>query len=129
MDDFEKVTKDDSTKWILESIEVESMADVPIHYEKENITSPSTRQREENAISNPNAMISPKKRSGFLGNGPRIGRTGSSTKKGIKSLRFLDRTITGKEVDAWKSVEKRFHQFAFNGRLPRDKFGACVGTH
>lgn len=132
-DDPRKVTKDDSAKWILESIEVDYMVDVPIHYEKENITSPTMKPREDvqsaNATSNLRAMISPKKRNGFLGNGPRIGRTGSSAKKGLKSLRFLDRTVTGKEVDAWKPVEKRFHQLAFNGRLPRDKFGACVGTH
>lgn len=53
-------------------------------------------------------------------------RIESATARGFKSLHFLD-TKTGKEADAWKSVEKRFHQNAVNEILFRDKFGACIG--
>ncbi|XP_031400877.1 putative respiratory burst oxidase homolog protein H isoform X2 [Punica granatum] len=134
MNNFEKVTEDDSAKWILESIEIDHAVDVPIYRDIDNTTGPTLNQREEkgfslnpNAASNPDAMVAPRKRVGFQDDGPRIVRTESSAKKGLRSLRFLDRAISGKEVDAWKSVEKRFHQLAFDGRLPRDKFGACIG--
>ncbi|XP_024019133.1 putative respiratory burst oxidase homolog protein H [Morus notabilis] len=58
---------------------------------------------------------------------PKMGRMTSGVSKGLKSLRFLDRTVTGKEADAWKSIEKRFYQHALDGRLARDKFGVCIG--
>nr|XP_043619174.1 putative respiratory burst oxidase homolog protein H [Erigeron canadensis] len=58
---------------------------------------------------------------------PKMGRTTSSAAKGLNSLRFLDRTVTGKEGDAWRAIERRFQQFAVDGKLPRDKFGICVG--
>lgn len=61
------------------------------------------------------------------GGPPKMGRTTSSAAKGLNSLRFLDRTVTGKETDAWRAIERRFHQFAVDGKLPRDKFGICVG--
>ncbi|XP_024967933.1 putative respiratory burst oxidase homolog protein H [Cynara cardunculus var. scolymus] len=61
------------------------------------------------------------------GGPPKMGRTTSSAAKGLNSLRFLDRTVTGKEGDAWRAIERRFHQFAVDGKLPRDKFGICVG--
>lgn len=47
--------------------------------------------------------------------------------RGLMSLRFLDRTMTGKEGDAWRAIERRFNQLAVDGRLSRDKFGACIG--
>ncbi|KAK4790572.1 hypothetical protein SAY86_017876 [Trapa natans] len=126
MEGFQKVARDDSAKWMLEGIEVGDCIVVPIHSDNDVTTSPYMMSGQD--LQSPtSATISPETRNGFLGNEPRIVRTGSSAKKGIKSLRFLDRTVTGKEIDAWKSVEKRFHQFAFDGRLPRDKFGACVG--
>lgn len=58
---------------------------------------------------------------------PQMGRTTSSAAKGLNSLRFLDRTVTGKEGDAWRAIERRFQQFAVDGKLPKDKFGICVG--
>ncbi|XP_055960251.1 putative respiratory burst oxidase homolog protein H [Mercurialis annua] len=57
----------------------------------------------------------------------RMERTASSAARGLNSLRFLDRTVTGKEGDAWRSIEKRFDQFAVDDRLSRDKFGICIG--
>ncbi|OMO67594.1 Calcium-binding EF-hand [Corchorus capsularis] len=50
---------------------------------------------------------------------PKVQRTTSSAAKGLQSLRFLDRTVTGKETDAWKSIERRFDQFAVDDRLSR----------
>ncbi|KAI7744295.1 hypothetical protein M8C21_031073 [Ambrosia artemisiifolia] len=61
------------------------------------------------------------------GGAPKMGRTTSTAAKGLNSLRFLDRTVTGKEGDAWRSIEKRFNQFAVDGKLPKDKFGICLG--
>ncbi|KAL3849703.1 hypothetical protein ACJIZ3_011585 [Penstemon smallii] len=58
---------------------------------------------------------------------PRIGRLESGAKQGLMSLHFLDRTTTGKEEDAWMAIENRFNQIALNGRLFKDKFGACIG--
>ena len=59
----------------------------------------------------------------------KIERSASSVARGLKSLRFLDRTVTGKEMDAWRSIEKRFYQFAVDDRLSRDKFGVCIGEY
>ncbi|EPS57766.1 hypothetical protein M569_17051, partial [Genlisea aurea] len=43
-------------------------------------------------------------------------------------LRFLDRTKTGKEEDAWRAIENRFHRNAVDGKLLfKDQFGACIG--
>lgn len=53
-------------------------------------------------------------------------RIQSGAETGLKSLRFLDKTRAGKE-DGWKDVEKRFDQFAVSGRLPKEKFGSCIG--
>lgn len=61
------------------------------------------------------------------GGAPKMGRTTSTAAKGLNSLRFLDRTVTGKEGDAWRSIERRFNQFAVEGKLPKDKFGICLG--
>ncbi|KAM7496661.1 hypothetical protein LguiA_021075 [Lonicera macranthoides] len=58
---------------------------------------------------------------------PRLGRNKSGAARGLHSIRFLDAKTAGKEGDAWKGVEKRFGQFAIDGRLPREKFGVCVG--
>ncbi|KAK4777720.1 hypothetical protein SAY87_017907 [Trapa incisa] len=56
--------------------------------------------------------------------GPNIDRTAS---RGLMSLRFLDRTRTGKEGDAWVTIERRFNQLSVNDKLSRDRFGACIG--
>ncbi|OWM89353.1 hypothetical protein CDL15_Pgr024101 [Punica granatum] len=56
--------------------------------------------------------------------GPKMDRTAS---RGLMGLRFLDRARTGKEDEAWRTIEMRYNQLAGNGKLPRDKFGACIG--
>ncbi|KAF8402798.1 hypothetical protein HHK36_010889 [Tetracentron sinense] len=116
----------DSSKWILESIivpeEMERMVDVAIDDDPvyPTLKSPSTKSFKMNK-SNVRKVI------GIQNNVPRMGRVNSSASRGLKSLRFLDRTTTGKEGDAWRAVEKRFNQFAANGRLSRDNFGRCIG--
>ncbi|CAH8380782.1 unnamed protein product [Eruca vesicaria subsp. sativa] len=57
----------------------------------------------------------------------RVERTTSSAARGLQSLRFLDRTVTGRERDSWRSIENRFNQFAVDGKLPKEKFGICIG--
>ncbi|KAK9055413.1 hypothetical protein SSX86_026496 [Deinandra increscens subsp. villosa] len=59
--------------------------------------------------------------------GPMLERQRSSATRGLDGLRFLDKVITGKEVDAWMAIEKRFQRFSTDGKLPREKFGICVG--
>ncbi|KAI3772424.1 hypothetical protein L6452_03610 [Arctium lappa] len=58
---------------------------------------------------------------------PKLERQVSSAAKGLNGLRFLDRIMTGKEGDAWMAIDKRFERFSANGKLPREKFGICVG--
>ncbi|KAJ9548144.1 hypothetical protein OSB04_020687 [Centaurea solstitialis] len=58
---------------------------------------------------------------------PKMERQVSSAARGLNGLRFLDRVMTGKEGDAWNAIEKRFQRFATDGKLPREKFGICVG--
>ncbi|WOL04805.1 respiratory burst oxidase [Canna indica] len=52
-------------------------------------------------------------------------RHGSSARMGLKGLRFIDKASSGK--DGWKAVEKRFDQYAVDGRLPKEHFGRCIG--
>ncbi|KAK8605022.1 hypothetical protein V6N13_082481 [Hibiscus sabdariffa] len=85
-------------------------------------------QRNVSRVSSFRRLVSSaRKRNDGAPNIPKVRRTGSTATRGLQSLRFLDRTVTGKEGDAWKSTERRFNQFAVNGMLYRDKFGACVG--
>lgn len=53
-------------------------------------------------------------------------RTISSAKGGLKGLRFIDKA-GGKEGEGWKAMEKKFDQFAVEGRLPKEEFGRCIG--
>ena len=168
-------SEENSRKWMLESIEIDRMADVPLNDESRksisnylnepsftrNTSTSNTAFHSRNLstssglLPNPgsstglprNSSTSPglprnasrvtsfrrlistarKRPTGAAPNIPRVQRTASSAAKGIQSLRFLDRTVTGKEMDAWKSTERRFNQFAVDGKLFRDKFGVCVG--
>ncbi|KAL3735246.1 hypothetical protein ACJRO7_024387 [Eucalyptus globulus] len=108
-----------SARCSLESIEMDSAVE----------TSESSAPPHPNDIPLPSRRNSSttRKRNVSYGGIPRMERTASSASRGLMSLRFLDRTITGKEGDAWRSIEKRFHQHATNGQLSRDKFGVCIG--
>lgn len=125
----------ESGSWILESVEVDRMDDVPIN-DDAGPGPGSGPTRAMSSKSKPPAATSIKKKVGFLSAGggggnnqpAQIDRTASAAARGLQSLRFLDRTVTGKENDAWRSIEKRFNQFAVQGKLPKDKFGICVGN-
>lgn len=114
-----------SSQWILESIinpeDMEEMVDVIIDSPVcSKPKSPKTKSFNKN-------RSNVKKINGTQNKAPRMGRTYSGASRGLQSLRFLDRTTTGKEGDAWKAVEKRFNQLAINRGLSRDDFGFCIG--
>lgn len=115
---------EDSSLWILESIvDVDhQMVDVPMdNSEAADQSTISRPSNETTSLKKSNSIV--RKRNGV----PKMGRTTSGAARGLNSLRFLDRTTTGKEADAWNSIERRFNQHAVNGRLSRDKFGTSIG--
>ncbi|KAM6578745.1 hypothetical protein CsatB_030582 [Cannabis sativa] len=120
----EKVSKDESTKWILERIEIDQMGDFPSDQSEATATPP---QCSNGICLTKINNSSGKKKNVGQSKPPKIGRMASGASRGLKSLRFLDRTVTGKENDAWRSIEKRFYQHQVNGKLCRDKFGVCIG--
>ncbi|XP_030525870.1 putative respiratory burst oxidase homolog protein H [Rhodamnia argentea] len=108
-----------SSRWCLESIEIDRMVE-----NKESSAPPCPN---EIPLPLSRKMSTTRKRNASHGGIPRMERTTSSASRGLMSLRFLDRTVTGKEADAWRSIEKRFNQHATNGQLSRDQFGVCIG--
>ncbi|KAK9280383.1 hypothetical protein L1049_014072 [Liquidambar formosana] len=121
MNGSEDTGNGESEKWILKSVEIDQMVDVPIDNAPETTVSIASN---EGLFKRNSSNV--KKKNGVQGIIPNLGRTTSGTARGLKSLRFLDRTITGKEGDAWKAIVKRFNLNAVEGRLFRDKFGACI---
>ncbi|KAM3374105.1 putative respiratory burst oxidase protein H [Capsicum galapagoense] len=113
------LSRDNSVKWILENAEKDSTSDV-----QDNRHGAVSPLEPANQKSFKKTFSISRKRSGVV---PRMERMQSGASRGLKSLRFLDRTTTGKEGDAWRSVEKRFNQNTVNGRLFREKFGTCIG--
>ncbi|KAL3829155.1 hypothetical protein ACJIZ3_017957 [Penstemon smallii] len=112
-------SRENSEKWILERIEVDNMADVPIE------GGPSGSTASGNYLHR--KLGSMKKVNRVQDSVPRMNRMESGAKRGLMSLRFLDRTTTGKEEDGWRAIEKRFNQHEVDGRLFKDKFGVCIG--
>lgn len=162
MNNNRKVGTEDSTKWMLESVEIDPKGESCVKQSENTINSNNPessgggggilknvsknlgvgsiiRSMSVNKWRNSGNLGPPSTRkSGNLGPplpiaqekrpGPqRVERTTSSAARGLKSLRFLDRTVTGRERDSWRSIENRFNQFAVDGRLPKDKFGVCIG--
>lgn len=122
--DNAELSRGESVKWILQNVEVDNMADVPF----ENDDQPGSIPRNTNQTSFERQTSNVRKRNAIPGNNsPSIIRQESGAYRGLRSLRFLDRTITGKEVDAWKAIEKRFNLNAVDGRIFRDKFGVSIG--
>lgn len=115
----EKQGTDESSTWILERIEIVPVVVEVSKKDENNETSidngSNVRHRNNN---NPNNN-----------NGSKMVRMQSGAARGLKGLRFLDRTVTGKEGDAWRSIEKRFTQHAVGGMLYKDKFGQCIGKN
>ncbi|GMI94670.1 Respiratory burst oxidase homolog H [Hibiscus trionum] len=145
-------TSDDNSRELMEeSIVVDNMPDVPkeqpaallrntstgLHSRNVGIsgelprpstsTGPGLARNASRSTSFRRLVSSARKRIDGGPHSARVERTASTAARGLQSLRFLDRSVTGKEGDAWKSTERRFNQFAVQGLLYRDKFGACVG--
>jgi dual oxidase len=128
----EKQGTDESSTWILESIKI--VPNVEVSKEDEDnesmviiasdnetfLNNNANNMRNRNNNNNNNNNNNPQ-------NGSKIMRMTSGAARGLKGLRFLDRTVTGKEGDAWRSIEKRFTQHAVDGMLSKDKFGTCIG--
>jgi len=130
-------SRTESKKWMLENIEIDKMVEVPINDEPKKAFPPRgpVGASIKWSASNLGASLRRTTSSALRKNGvlsskpprPKMERTASSAARGLKSLRFLDRTVTGKEMDAWRSIERRFDQFAVDERLPKEKFGICIG--
>lgn len=116
MNDDNNNNHEDTQKWILDSDVIDVMVDVPIIDGGGGNKKGSFKTRDDqrrHGVSRPAGM--------------RLGRRQSKAERGFKSLKFLDRSVTGKEVDAWRAIENRFQRYAIDHRLPRDKFGVCIG--
>lgn len=113
------MASEDSAEWVLEKIHIDSMDDVPIEDGKKP-ASPGNLKRITSSLKKRNNQV-------VQGTNRRMGRMESGAKRGLMSLRFLDRTTTGMEEDAWRKIEKRFPQNEVDGRLHKDKFGVCIG--
>jgi len=124
----EKEGTDESSKWILDSIEIVPNVEVPKKDEENQ--SKVIKASDNEAFSNIDNLRSRNNNNNnnIINNGSKMRRMESGAARGLKGLRFLDRTVTGKEADAWKSIEKRFTQHAVDGMLPKDKFGTCMGN-
>lgn len=111
---------DESEKWVLEKIHIDSMDNVPTEDGQKMASFPK-----EGSLERKSSSL--RKRKPVHDSAPKMARTESGAKRGLMSLRFLDRAKTGKEEDAWKAIEKRFHHNAISDRLFKDKFGVCIG--
>ena len=127
----EKGGKDESSTWILEGIDIDPIVERPKRDDEAPPNGSTVLKSPNDADVNNNNNSNVRSRVGIQGNngGRKMMRAESGAARGIKSLRFLDRTVTGKEADAWKSIEKRFTQNAVDGKLTKDKFGTCMGTN
>ncbi|KAK4270313.1 hypothetical protein QN277_023362 [Acacia crassicarpa] len=131
----ENLREDDSSQWPLESIQIVPKADLPENEPAQSAMAASERDNHEvepagakkKVKINENGKGSIRNRNVGQGNSPKIVRSQSGASRGFKGLRFLDRTVTGKEQDAWNKIEKKFNQYAVDEKLTRDKFGVCIG--
>ncbi|KAL0370041.1 UNVERIFIED_CONTAM: putative respiratory burst oxidaseprotein H [Sesamum angustifolium] len=112
----------DSGQWVLEKIEIDSMVDVPMG---DGQSGPVPNHANESYLKRKSSSV--KRRIPVQDSTAKMGRMSSGANRGLMGLRFLDRTTTGKEEDAWRVIEKRFNQNVVDGRLFKDKFGVCIG--
>lgn len=120
--------QDESSTWILESIDIDPIVDVPKNDAPPQEESMVVKAPNEAALNRNGSNVRSRNNGFQQGQCIKMERLQSGAARGLKGLRFLDRTITGKEGDAWRSIEKRFTQHAVDGKLSKDKFGICVGT-
>ncbi|GAU46472.1 hypothetical protein TSUD_177000 [Trifolium subterraneum] len=103
----EKEGTDESSAWILESIEI--VPNVEVSKKDEDDESMVIHASDNEAFLNNGNNMRNRNNSNNNNNqnGSRMVRMTSGAVRGLKGLRFLDRTVTGKEADAWRSIEKR----------------------
>lgn len=56
----------------------------------------------------------------------RVDRTKSGAARALKGLKFMTKNVG---TEGWSQVEKRFHELAVEGKLPKTRFSQCIGTH
>uniref|UniRef100_A0A9I9DXG0 Respiratory burst oxidase homolog protein H n=1 Tax=Cucumis melo TaxID=3656 RepID=A0A9I9DXG0_CUCME len=111
-----KPVKENAGECVLESIEIDHMATDEKAAERRDLNQPDSKQSNySNDVKKTVAETSQ----------PLVGIR--RRRKEFSMLRFLDGFKDGKEEEAWKATEKRFRQLAPDGKLSRDKFGACIG--
>lgn len=84
------LSRDNSVKWILENAEKDSTTDVQDNKHGANGLQESADQK-----SVKKSFSISRRRNGVA---PRMGRMESGASRGLKSLRFLDRSTTGNEL-------------------------------
>lgn len=57
----------------------------------------------------------------------RVDRTKSGAARALKGLKFMTNKNVGTE--GWSQVEKRFDELAVDGKLPKTRFGQCIGMY
>lgn len=55
-----------------------------------------------------------------------VDRNKSCACRALKGLKFM---TTNVDHEGWSQIEKRFHELAVDGTLPKSKFGQCIGTY
>lgn len=115
MEGSDKTAEENPAECLLESIEIDRMADKNVELKDLNGTVELKQSSCGGDV----------KKTGGDSSQPTV--RDKRRRKGFNMLRFLEGSIAGKEEEAWKSIEKRFKQLAPDGKLRKDKFGACIG--
>lgn len=85
----------ETERWMLETINIDPMVDVPIHVKNHcNVPKIPNENYKKEMTKNARNKI------GLPTNDGVMKRTRSCAQRGLNSLRFLDRTISGREGDA-----------------------------
>ncbi|XP_022146260.1 putative respiratory burst oxidase homolog protein H [Momordica charantia] len=114
MEGSDKTAEENPAECLLESIEIDRMADKNVELKDLNGTVELKQSSCGGDV----------KKTGGDSSQPTV--RDKRRRKGFNMLRFLEGSIAGKEEEAWKSIEKRFKQLAPDGKLRKDKFGACI---
>lgn len=56
----------------------------------------------------------------------RVDRSKSGAARALRGFKFMTKNVG---TEGWSQVEKRFHELAVEGKLPRTRFGQCIGKY
>lgn len=56
----------------------------------------------------------------------KIDRSKSGAARALQGLQFMSKNVG---TEGWPEVEKRFHELAVHGALPKTRFGQCIGMN